>query len=87
MSRLADALHFSTTLCHNMILQEVILAEPMDIEDVGKQASQRECCGYYAARKAQCQADLVLMPYNSLVHRCQPPTSAGFANQTSGVFV
>ena len=57
-------------------LREAVLAQPMDIEELGQQARQRECCGYYAARAAHPSADLVLMPYSSLVHRCRPLLAA-----------
>ncbi|OUS45297.1 hypothetical protein BE221DRAFT_77225 [Ostreococcus tauri] len=49
-------------------LKEAALAKPMDIEDLAKLGETRRACPYYAARSALPEADLVLMPYASLLH-------------------
>jgi len=49
-------------------LKEAALAKPMDIEDLAKLGSTRKACPYYAVRSALPEADLVLMPYASLLH-------------------
>lgn len=49
-------------------LKEATLATPMDIEDLAKVGETRRACPYYAARSAIPEADLVLMPYSSLLH-------------------
>ena len=49
-------------------LKEAALAKPMDIEDLAKMGETRRTCPYYAARSALPEADLVLMPYASLLH-------------------
>ena len=49
-------------------LKEAALAKPMDIEDLAKLGATRKACPYYAARSALPEADLVLMPYASLLH-------------------
>ena len=49
-------------------LKEAALAKPMDIEDLAKLGTTRKACPYYAARSALPEADLVLMPYASLLH-------------------
>jgi chromosome transmission fidelity protein 1 len=49
-------------------LKEAALAKPMDIEDLAKLGESSRACPYYAARSALPEADLVLMPYASLLH-------------------
>ena len=49
-------------------LKEAALAKPMDIEDLAEVGETRRACPYYAARSALPEADLVLMPYASLLH-------------------
>jgi len=49
-------------------LKEAALAKPMDIEDLVRLGETRRACPYYAARSALPEADLVLMPYASLLH-------------------
>ena len=49
-------------------LKEAALAKPMDIEDLAKLGETRRACPYYAARSALPEADLILMPYASLLH-------------------
>ncbi|KAK3268898.1 hypothetical protein CYMTET_22625 [Cymbomonas tetramitiformis] len=46
-----------------------MLEAPMDIEELARQGRRRECCAYYTARRAQVEADVITMPYTSLVHR------------------
>lgn len=51
-----------------------MLALPMDVEDLGKLGRRKEVCPYYAARAAVPQADLVLLPYASiLLQACPSP--------------
>ena len=45
-----------------------ILAEPMDIEELVKVATEEKACPYYASRKAAKDAQLILMPYNTILH-------------------
>ena len=49
-------------------IKEAALAAPMDIEDLVRLGETRRACPYYAARSALPEADLVLMPYASLLH-------------------
>ncbi len=49
-------------------IKEAALAKPMDIEDLVQLGETRRACPYYAARSALPEADLVLMPYASLLH-------------------
>ena len=49
-------------------IKEAALAKPMDIEDLVRLGETRRACPYYAARSALPEADLVLMPYASLLH-------------------
>ena len=54
-------------------LQEAIAAQAMDVEDLARQGRAKGTCPYYAARAAAASADLVLMPYSTLlsqVHSC-----------------
>ena len=52
-----------------------ILAKPMDIEDIGKEARTIESCGYYATRRAALDADIVFLPYNSVLSKSVRETS------------
>jgi len=45
-----------------------ILSEPLDIEDLVKAAKETKACPYYASRKASKEAQLVALPYNTLLH-------------------
>ena len=49
------------------LLQEAIAAQAMDVEDLAKQGRAKGTCPYYAARAAAASADLVLMPYTTLL--------------------
>jgi Rad3-related DNA helicase len=42
----------------------------MDIEELVKSGSRRAVCPYYAARNAARAADIVVVPYTCLIHRC-----------------
>eukprot|EP00899_Mesostigma_viride_P006276 jgi/Mesvir1/1564/Mv25078-RA.3 len=46
-----------------------ILSAPMDIEDLVSMGKERECCPYYASRRALPAADLITLPYTSLLHQ------------------
>eukprot|EP00890_Picochlorum_soloecismus_P002305 jgi/Picsp_1/3075/NSC_01297-R1_atp-dependent rna helicase ddx11-like protein 8-like len=48
-------------------LTDMILAEPMDIEDLASLGEKRATCPYYAARDAAIESDIVLAPYTSLL--------------------
>jgi hypothetical protein len=50
-----------------------IVAGAMDIEELAAQGVRRAVCPYYASRAAVLQADVVLVPYNCLIHRCAHP--------------
>ena len=52
-----------------------ILSGPMDIEDIGAAARKAETCGYYAARKAALDADIVFLPYNTVLSKSVRETS------------
>ncbi|QDZ21842.1 DNA repair helicase [Chloropicon primus] len=52
-----------------------ILSSPMDIEDIGVAAKKIEACGYYAARKAALDADIVFLPYNTVLSKSVRETS------------
>ncbi len=49
------------------MVQDAVLAVPMDVEDLGKLGRRKEACPYYAARAALLEADLVLLPYAALL--------------------
>ncbi|CAG9464272.1 unnamed protein product [Pedinophyceae sp. YPF-701] len=50
-------------------MRDAILAAPMDIEDLAKLGSSRRVCPYYAARDALPHADVVCVPYSSVLSR------------------
>lgn len=49
-----------------------VLETPMDIEDLVTQGTRRAVCPYYGARSAVPYADIVVVPYNCLIHKCAP---------------
>lgn len=49
------------------ILTQNILAEPTDIEELGSQAAKMQICGYYASRRAQTDADIIVTPYQTML--------------------
>lgn len=49
-------------------LRDQLLAEPQDIEDMFKGGSTMCSCPYYAARAAIPEAELIVLPYNILLH-------------------
>ena len=49
------------------MVQDAVLAMPMDVEDLSKLGRRKEACPYYAARAALPEADLVLLPYAALL--------------------
>ncbi|CAL8088877.1 unnamed protein product [Orchesella dallaii] len=50
-------------------LKNEILSEPMDIEDLVNTAKELNACPYYASRKASKEAQLVMLPYNTILHK------------------
>lgn len=47
--------------------REGLLAAPRDVEELAALGSRKAVCPYYAARRAAPDADLLLVPYGSLV--------------------
>jgi DEAD_2 len=47
--------------------QDELAAGPMDVEELGRLGRRRGVCPYYAARRALPEADLILVPYGSLL--------------------
>ena len=50
-------------------LRDMILAKVQDIEDIVENGKTVQCCPYYASRAAIRSAELVTIPYTSLVHK------------------
>lgn len=50
-------------------LRDVSLLDIQDVEDLVTQAKQLNACPYYASRKAAEDAQIVLIPYNTLLHK------------------
>ncbi|EIN12348.1 DNA repair helicase [Punctularia strigosozonata HHB-11173 SS5] len=50
-------------------LRDIILSSPMDIEDLANAGRRHETCPYFGSRSAIPQSQLVLLPYNLLLHR------------------
>lgn len=48
-------------------LTDAILAAPQDVEDLAAAGRRRGACPYYATRRAAPHADLLLVPYPSLL--------------------
>ena len=53
--------------------QEAILEAPMDVEELSRLGSRKGSCPYYATRAALPGADLVLLPYASLLSHVSQP--------------
>lgn len=47
-------------------MQDLVLSQPLDVEDLARLGRKRDVCPYYAARDAAPHADVVLLPYASL---------------------
>lgn len=50
------------------ILRDELLATQMDIEDAHEAGKQLKCCPYYAGRYAIEEAEVLVVPYNVLLH-------------------
>eukprot|EP00055_Hartaetosiga_balthica_P011652 m.53750 g.53750 ORF g.53750 m.53750 type:complete len:907 (-) comp7683_c1_seq1:416-3136(-) len=50
-------------------IKNFILASPHDIEDVVTECEKKQSCAYYSSRSAVPLAQLVLVPYNLLLHK------------------
>ncbi len=50
-------------------LADEILAAPMDLEELLQRGREEGACPYYASRRALLDADIVVCPYNTLLHR------------------
>lgn len=49
------------------VMNDMILSEPMDIEELATLGKRREICPYYASRSVSKESDIVLAPYSSLI--------------------
>ena len=47
--------------------KEAILAQPVDVEELGKQGRRKLVCPYYTARSAVPDVQLVLLPYSAVL--------------------
>ena len=56
-------------------LVQSILDAHMDIEDIERAANQHKACGYYGARIAARDAEIVFLPYNSVLSKKVRETS------------
>lgn len=50
-------------------LRDLALTEIQDVEDIIKNGKALIACPYYASRKAAEDAQIVLVPYNTLLHK------------------
>ena len=48
-----------------------MLAQPMDVEELGALGRRKGVCPYYAARGAAAAADIVLLPYSALLSQAR----------------
>jgi len=48
-------------------LADLILDQPLDIEDIASKSKTMKVCGYYASRRAIQEADVLIVPYQSLI--------------------
>ena len=49
------------------ILTDNVLQSPIDIEELGNLANRMQICGYFAARKAAAEADIIVAPYQTIL--------------------
>ena len=47
--------------------KEAILAQPIDVEELGRLGRRKMVCPYYTARSGLPEAQLVLLPYSALL--------------------
>lgn len=50
-------------------LSEIVLTNVLDIEDLIGAGNELQACPYYASRKACEDAEIILLPYNTLLHK------------------
>merc|ERR1712216_964626 len=50
-------------------MRDAALAHPVDIEELGQMGRAMNGCAYYAARSAVPAAQVVVVPYQSVLHR------------------
>lgn len=50
-------------------MKHVILTEVQDIEEIVTSGKELKACPYYASRKAVENAEVVLVPYNTVLHK------------------
>lgn len=62
------------------LLADALLAVPQDIEEAVVAGKRRGSCPFYAARRAAPQADLVLLPYASLLIKVTPISEAKYTS-------
>lgn len=60
-------------------LRDVILLQVQDVEDLVSTSKVIKACPYYASRKAAEDAEVVLVPYNTILHK---PTRDANGNLT-----
>lgn len=48
------------------------MAQPVDVEELGKLGRRKMVCPYYTARSAVPDAQLVLLPYSALLAQVSP---------------
>ena len=49
------------------IITQNILTRPLDIEDLSEMSQRMQICGYYGARSAQSEADILVTPYQTIL--------------------
>lgn len=50
-------------------LKDLALTEVQDVEDLVKSGQELKACPYYASRLAAEDAEVILVPYNTILHR------------------
>lgn len=61
-------------------LSKLALAEIQDIEDLVKSSKNVKACPYYASRKAAEDAQIILVPYNTILHESTRRANGIFFN-------
>lgn len=74
-------------------LKDLALVEVQDVEDLVSSGKEMAACPYYASRKAAEDAQVVLVPYNTLLHKATREANGGYSkrkkkrNKTKTIFL
>ena len=68
---------------HQAAFRDSLLAVPSDVEELAAAGRRKSICPYYSARRAAPDADLLLVPYGSLLLKVQSASGIQGYQRTS----